>query len=402
MPSAVAKQEAYEQEFERWLEPFLEALQHKVRRKWAPLYIRGLLAPGERKSVEPMAGRVAPDDVAQLHHFVAASPWDCGPIEDVLAAKANALVGGEKGHLIIDDTALPKKGELSVGVAHQYCGALGKQANCQVLVSTTLARDEIPVAVGLQLFLPEAWATDTVRRAKAYVPDEVVHRPKWRIALEEIDRVIDCGVEFGDVLADAGYGMCGEFRAGLTERGLLWTVGILSTQGVYSVDVRIHPPQPTAGMGRPRTRGTPSERAASAEKRVAELGPRAFRSVTWRRGTKGPLRGEFAAVRVRVGDGARVNDGVHLPGDEVWLIAEKRTDETRYYLSNRPANTSLKALAASVKARWACEQAHQQMKEELGLDHFEGRSWHGLHHHAVLTMVAFAFLQHIRVRENKA
>ena len=401
MPSAVAKQDAYEQEFERWVEPFLNAFQHKVRRKWAPLYIRGLLAPGDRKSVEPMAARVAPDDVAQLHHFVAASPWECGPIEDALAVKANALVGGKDAHLIIDDTALPKKGELSVGVAHQYCGALGKQANCQVLVSTTLARDEIPVAVGLRLFLPEAWATDAARRAKAFVPDDVVHRPKWRIALEEIDRVIDCGIEFGDVLADAGYGMCGEFRSGLSERGLLWTVGILCTQGVYSADVRVERPQP-AGAGRPRTRGVPSERAVSAEKCIAALGPRAFRSVTWRRGTKGPLRAQFAAIRVRIGDGARVKDGIHLPGDEVWLIAEKRTDETRYYLSNRPANTSRKPLAASVKARWSCEQAHQQLKEELGLDHFEGRSWHGLHHHAVLTMVALAFLQHVRVRENKA
>ena len=400
MPSAVATREPYEREFDRWLEPVLDAFEHKVRRKWAPLYLRGLLAPGERKSIEPIAGRVAPDDVAQLHHFVAASPWDCGPIEEALAAKANALVGGEKAHLIIDDTALPKKGELSVGVAHQYCGALGKQANCQVLVSTTLARDEIPVAVGLRLFLPEAWAIDKARRAKAYVPDDVVHRPKWRIALDEIDRVIDCGIRFGDVLADAGYGMCGEFRGGLSERGLLWTVGILSTQGVYSPGVRVDRP-PSTGAGRPRTLGVPSERTVSAEKFIVALGPRAFRSVSWRRGTKGLLRADFATARIRVGDGARVKDGVHLPGDEVWLIAEKRSDETRYYLSNRPASTSLKALAASVKARWACEQAHQQMKEELGLDHFEGRSWHGLHHHAVLTMVAFAFLQHVRVRENK-
>lgn len=400
MRSAVAKQEPYEQEFDRWVEPFLDALQHKVRRKWAPLYIRGLLAPGERKSVEPMAGRVAPDDVAQLHHFVAASPWDCGPVEEVLAAKANALIGGDKAHLIIDDTALPKKGELSVGVAHQYCGALGKQANCQVLVSTTLARDEIPVAVGLRLFLPEAWAIDPARRAKAYVPDDVIHRPKWRIALEEIDRVIDCGVCFGDVLADAGYGMCGEFRSGLSERGLLWTVGILSTQGVYAGDVRIKPPPKRNGP--PRLHGLPSKRSISAEKYIAALGPRAFRSVTWRRGTKGPLRASFAAARVRIADAARMREGGHLPGDEVWLIAEKRANETRYYVSNRPATTSLKALAASVKARWACEQAHQQMKEELGLDHFEGRSWHGLHHHAALTMVALAFLQHVRVRENKA
>ena len=401
MPSAVATREPYEQEFDRWVEPILEAFQHKVRRKWAPLYLRGLLAPGDRKSIEPMAGRVAPDDVAQLHHFVAASPWDCGPIEDVLAAKANGLVGGKDAHLIIDDTALPKKGDLSVGVAHQYCGALGKQANCQVLVSTTLARDEIPVAVGLRLFLPEAWAVDKNRRAKAYVPSDVVHRPKWRIALEEIDRLIGCGVEFGDVLADAGYGTCAEFRNGLSERQLLWTVGIVSNQGLYSTDVRVEHP-PTTGPGPKRIRGLPSEKTISAEKRITALGPRAFRTVTWRRGTKGPLRAPFAAVRVRVGDGARVKDGVHLPGDEVWLIAEKRADEIRYYLSNRPASASIKTLAASVKARWACEQGHQQMKEELGLDHFEGRSWHGLHHHAVLTMIAFAFLQHIRIRENKA
>jgi SRSO17 transposase len=399
--SAEAKQEPYEREFDRWVEPFLEAFQHKVRRKWAPLYIRGLLAPGDRKSVEPLAERVAPGDVAQLHHFVAASAWDCGALEDVLASKANALVGGEKAHLIIDDTALPKKGGLSVGVAHQYCGALGKQANCQVLVSATLACDEVPLAVGLKLFLPEQWASDEDRRRKAYVPEDVVHRPKWQIALEEIDRLIACGVTFGDVLADAGYGMCGEFRNGLTARGLLWTVGILSTQGVYSVGARVIRPRPSA-VGRRPTRGVPSERATSAEKRIAGLGARPFRRISWRRGTKGPLQGEFAAVRVRVGDGPRVKDGIHLPGDEVWLIAERRTDETRYYLSNLPANASLKALATSIKARWVCEQAHQQMKEELGLDHFEGRSWHGLHHHALLTMVAFAFLQHVRLRENKA
>jgi len=393
---------AYEKEFERWVAPFLDAFSHKVRRRWAPVYLRGLLAPGDRKSVEPLAARVAPDDFEQVHHFVATSRWDARPIEDVLAAKADALVGGDDAHLIIDDTGMPKKGELSVGVSHQYCGALGKQANCQVLVSLTLARDEIPVAVGLRLFLPEGWANDRARCERAYVPDDVVHRPKWRIALDEVDRLVDSGVRFGDVLADAGYGMCGEFRQGLTKRGLRWTVGILSTQGVYSIDAHAKWPKPKGGAGRPRTRGIASERAVSAEKKIAELGPRAFRTLSWRQGTKGPLRGTFAAVRIRVGDGARSKDGIHLPGDETWLVAEKRTDETRYYLSNLPPSASLKALATSIKARWSCEQAHQQLKEELGLDHFEGRSWHGLHHHAVLTMVAFAFLQHLRIRENKA
>jgi SRSO17 transposase len=393
---------AYEKEFDRWVAPFLDAFGHKVRRRWAPVYLRGLLAPGDRKSVEPLAARVAPDDLEQVHHFIATSTWDTSPVEDVLAAKADALVGGDDAHLIIDDTGIPKKGELSVGVSHQYCGALGKQANCQVLVSLTLARQEVPVAVGLRLFLPQAWADDRGRCARAYVPEDVVHRPKWKIALDEVDRLIDSGVRFGDVLADAGYGMCGEFRQGLTERGLVWTVGILPTQGVYSVDAHAKWPKPKAGAGRPRTRGVASERAVSAEKRIAELGHRAFRTLSWRRGTKGPLRGTFAAVRVRVGDGPRSKDGIHLPGEEAWLVGEKRTDETRYYLSNLPPSASLKALAASIKARWSCEQAHQQLKEELGLDHFEGRSWHGLHHHAVLTMVAFAFLQHMRIRENKA
>lgn len=401
MRNTLEARDPYEQEFDRWVEPFLEALHHKVRRKWAPLYIRGLIAPGDRKSIEPIAARVAPEDFAQLHHFVAESPWDCGALEAILAEKADALVGGENAHLIIDDTALPKKGELSVGVGHQYCGALGKQANCQVLVSTTLARNDIPVAVGLRLFLPEAWAEDEVRRHRAGVPEDVVHQPKWRIALEEIDRLRAEGITFGDVLADAGYGACGEFRNGLTARGLLWTVGILSTQGVYSVGVRVGRPK-SLPIGRPRTRGVPSEQPASAANCIAALGARAFRRVSWRRGTKGPLQGDFAAVRVRLNDGPRIKDRVHQPGDEVWLIAEKRTEETRYYVSNLPPNTSLKALAESIKARWVCEQAHQQMKEELGLDHFEGRSWLGLHHHALLTMIAFAFMQHIRARENKA
>lgn len=400
MISATRGDVAYEKEFDRWLEPFLVAFRHKVRRQWAPVYLRGLLAPGDRKSVEPLAARVAPDDFEQLHHFVATSKWDTRPIEDVLASRADALVGGEDAHLIIDDTGVPKKGERSVGVAHQYCGALGKQASCQVLVSATLARDEVPIAVGLRLFLPESWATDEKRRASAYVPADVVHRPKWKLALEEIDRLIETGVRFGDVLADAGYGTCAEFRNGLSDRQLLWTVGIVCNQGLYSTDVRVEYPSTNARGPKP-TRGVPSEHTISAEKRIAALGTRAFRTVSWRRGTKGPLRGEFAAIRVRVGDGPRVKDGVHLPGDEAWLIAERRTDEIRYYLSNRPRSTSMKALAASVKARWACEQAHQQLKEELGLDHFEGRSWHGLHHHAVLTMVAFAFLQHLRLRENK-
>lgn len=287
-----------------------------------------------------------------------------------------------------------------MGVAHQYCGALGKQANCQSLVSLTLARDEIPIPIALRLYLPESWASDPARRKKARVPDKIAFRPKWRIALDEVDRLLDHRVQFGTVLADAGYGSCGEFRAELTKRGLRWTVGVLSSQTAFPASVHVLPPSPKRTGGRQPTRGRPTEPSRSVAKLIEELGPKAVRTVTWRTGTKGPLSGRFAMTRVRPADGPRVSPtNYHLPGDEVWLIAEFRSDETKYYLSSLPATASFKKVVSSVKARWSCEQMHQQMKEELGLDHFEGRSWHGLHHHALLGMIAFAFLQHIRLRE---
>jgi SRSO17 transposase len=391
--------EKWQRDLERWCAPYLDAFEHKVRRRWAPVYLRGLLLPGERKSIEPIVERVAPDEKEQIHHFIAASTWDTAPIEVVHADRCNELVGGPDAHLIIDDTALPKKGSHSVGVAHQYCGALGKQANCQCLVSLTLARDEIPVPIALRLYLPEGWAADPKRRAKARVPEDISFRPKWRIALDEIDRLLEHNVQFGDVLADAGYGACGEFRAELTQRKLLWTLGILSTQTAYPASVRVSPPKPKRTGGRQPTRGTPTTPSQPVAKLIEQLGPHAVRTVTWRRGSKGPLFGRFAMMRVRPADGPRMPaNNHHLPGDEAWLIAEFRSEETKYYLSSLPASASFKKVVSAIKARWSCEQMHQQMKEELGLDHFEGRSWHGLHHHAVLGMIAFAFLQHLRLR----
>jgi SRSO17 transposase len=390
-------------QFDRWFAPFNDALRHKVRRVWAPLYVRGLIAPGDRKSVEPLASRVAPEDTEQLHHFVATSKWETSPVEEVLLDKSDALVGGDDAFLIVDDTALPKKGDHSVGVAPQYCGALGKQANCQSLVSLTLARDDIPVPIALRLYLPETWAKDAARRTKAGVPKDVSFQQKWKIALAEVKRVREHGVRFGAVLADAGYGACAEFRHALTEMNLRWAVGITSEQMVYPVAAHTRIPHPPA-IGRPSTRGVPTHARHSAKEMIARLGEKAWRRVSWRNGTKGPLAATFAAVRIRVADGpeTRTRKRVHLPGAEAWLVAERRSDETKYYLTNHPANASLKTLASAIKARWSCEQAHQQLKEELGLDHFEGRSWHGLHHHALLTMVAFAFLQHQRVAAKKA
>src|ERR671912_900688 len=211
--------------FEAWLAPFLARLGRVEQRRWAPVYLQGLLGPGERKSVEPMAARVAPGDVQQLHHVISTSPWRCEPLEEELVRAADRLVGGPDAVLVVDDTALVKQGRHSVGVARQYCGQLGKKANCQALVSLTLARGEVPVGVALRLYLPQAWAEDPVRRARAGVPEAIPGRPKWQIALEELDRIRSAGARFGAVLADADYGRIAEFRQGLSEQGLAWAVG---------------------------------------------------------------------------------------------------------------------------------------------------------------------------------
>jgi SRSO17 transposase len=392
--------EGWEDELQHWLEPFVARLGRKEQRRWAPFYLKGLILPGERKSVEPMAARVAPGDLQQLHHFVSTSPWATAPLEDELAKAADRLVGGPEAVLVIDDTALVKQGRHSVGVKRQYCGQLGKKANCQSLVSLTLARAEVPVGVGLRLFLPEDWGADAARRAAAGVPEAVAYRPKWKIALDEIDRVLASGARFGAVLADAEYGKAAEFRAGLAERRLAYAVGILPTQKLYPADVTLSLPErkPT---GRPRKHPVPSAASVGAAELV-ESRPAAFRTVSWRTGTKGPLQAEFAALRVRVADGPVAAGGQHLPGEEAWLVGEHRTSgERKYYLSNLPAETPLEVLAALIKARWVCEQLHQQLKDELGLDHFEGRSWRGLHHHALLCLLAFAFLQHLRLGGKK-
>jgi SRSO17 transposase len=388
------------EELERWLEPFLDRLRRQAQRGWAPFYLRGLILPGERKSVEPMAARVAPGDTQQLHHFVSTSPWATAPLKEELVRAADRLVGGPDAVLVVDDTALVKQGRHSVGVKRQYCGQLGKKANCQALVSLTLARAEVPVCVGLQLFLPEDWCGNAGRRAATGVPETVVYRPKWRIALDEIDRVLAAGARLGCVLADSEYGKAAEFRHGLSGRNLPWAVGILPTQKVYPADVTLSCParKPT---GRPRKHPVPSAVSVAAAELI-EARPAAFRAISWRTGTKGPLRAEFAALRVRVADGPAAARAQHLPGEEAWLVGEHRANgERKYYLANRPADAPPEVLAALIKARWVCEQMHQQMKDELGLDHFEGRSWRGLHHHALLCQLAFAFLQHLRLGGEK-
>src|SRR5919201_271373 len=311
----------WKEELGRWLKPFLDRLGHKARRQMCPLYVSGLIGPGDRKSIQPMAERLSLGEYDQLHHFIAAGVWDAAPVETELLVQADRLVGGSDAVLVIDDTAIAKKGTHSVGVAPQYASALGKTANCQTLVSLTLARGEVPVMLALRLFLPESWTSKRARLERAGVPTEY------------------------------------------------------------------------------RTARTKPEISMAAEDMLAAA---RWQNISWRTGTKGKLKARFAAVRVRIADGPpqRIRDKgqQHLPGEEAWLIGEHRmSGEKKYYLANLPGNTDLRTLAAAIKARWVCEQAHQQMKEELGLDHFEGRSWQGLHRHALMTMIAYAFLQHRRL-----
>jgi SRSO17 transposase len=393
-----ARSLAWEAAFAEWLEPFLATLPRCTHRKWTPRYVEGLLGPGERKSMERIADQVAAGEYDQLHHFVTTAAWDGAALLRVLAEQAQAMVGGPNAVLIVDDTTLLKQGTHSVGVGRQYSGAAGGVANCQTLVSLTLAAREVPVPIALRLFLPEQWASDHRRCRAAGVPSaERVYKPKWHLALEELDRVRAAGVTFGLVLADADYGKIPEFRHGLSARGLTWAVGIPVTLQVYPATVRLCWRRQRGGR-RKRPRPLTKPRLVRA---FGDLALR-WRNVTWRCGTKGELAAEFAAARVRIGDGAKLPNGWKVPGEELWLVGERRSGGAeRYYLTNLTPTATLTELAAAIKARWSCEQAHQQMKEELGLDHFEGRSWAGLHHHVVLTMIAFAFLQHYRLSHLK-
>src|SRR4051812_44320970 len=309
--TAVALPRDIDADLDGWLEPFLDATGRKTRRKMAPLYVRGLLGGGERKSIQPMAERLGLPGHDQLHHFISSSAWDDAPLWRGLAEQADRAGGGAGAVLMGDDTGLPKTGELSVGGAPQYCGAGGQTTNCQGLVSLTLARGEVPVPVGLQLFVPAAWSNDLERCAAAGVPDALrAARSKPAIALAEIDRLIAAGVRFGCVLADAGYGASPDFRRGLDRRGLAWAVGVACPQLVYPTTVRLRPSlTPT---GRPAKHPVPSRLPGSV---AALLETQRWQRITWRSGSKGPLSARFAALRVRVADGPRNADNTRLPGD---------------------------------------------------------------------------------------
>ncbi|WP_339097998.1 IS701 family transposase [Deinococcus sp. VB142] len=382
--------------FPTWFAPFLTHFRHRAQRTWAPLYVRGLCSAAHRKSMQPLAAAVvAPGKEDHIQQFITDSPWSTGPLETLLAQRAEEMLGGKDAVLIIDDTCLTKFGTKSVGVARQYSGQVGKITTCQCLVSLTLAQHELPVPVALRLFLPQEWTHDPARLGAAGVPlEHQLPQTKWELALKELDRVSE-HVTFGMVL-DAGYGVNAQFRHALTERGLLWSVGITRTQTVYPKDVRLIPiPKHFRGR-RPKYPTTSHDRQTVEE----VLNGAAWQHLVWRHGTKGPLSGRFAAVYVRLADGDENAQGQHLPGQGAWVIGEQRRGEERkYYTCNLPPETPFPRLIEATKRRWACELTHRELKEEVGLDHFEGRSWQGLHHHAVLCMVALNFLQWLRLTQ---
>jgi SRSO17 transposase len=386
--------------FRAYVERLSSALGHQDRHGPLRDYVTGLCLPGERKSIEPMAARVDPRHVRarhqSMHHFIANAAWDDGA---VLCIARETVLGALERHgpvaaWVVDDTGIPKKGRYSVGVARQYCGVLGKQENCQVAVSVSLAHEHASVPVAYQLYLPEAWAHDRRRRRGAGVPDTITFRPKWQIALEQIAQLTTEGVPAAPVIADAGYGVVTAFRDALTVRGIPYMVGSSSETTVWPPGQTPLPPRKYGGQGRPPTlvRRTRRHRPLSVQAMAHRLPATAWRTVTWRHGTRGAMRSRFAAIRVRP---AHRDDWRSTARPEEWLLIEwPNTDAapTKYWLSTLPATATRVDLVELAMLRWRIERDYQELKDELGLDHFEGRGWRGFHHHAVLCIAAYAFL----------
>ncbi len=385
--------------FARYVQRLAEHVGHADRHGPLEAYLTGLLLSGKRKSVEPMAAKIDPRHVSRLHqsmhHFVAKAPWDERTILGV--ARDYALEQLERhapvGAWIIDDTGIPKKGRHSVGVARQYCGALGKRGNCQVAVSVSLANKTMSVPAAWRLYLPEEWAQDAKRRERVGVPPQTVFRKKWQIALEEIDALLAEDLPPAPVVADAGYGDATQFREGLTERGFSYAVGIKSTTTVWPPGEQPLPPRST-GRGRPATRlrRDGDHKPVSVHELAEMLPEEAWQTVQWREGTKGTMRSRFAVARIRPAhrDGLRSK-----PRAIEWILIEwpqHEAEPTKYWLSTVPEEVELTELVSLAKLRWRIERDYQELKDELGLDHYEGRGWRGFHHHGVLCMAAYCFL----------
>ncbi|WP_033365284.1 IS701 family transposase [Bordetella sp. FB-8] len=395
--------------FDQYLEHLSEGLGHADRRAGLRGYCTGLMLPLSRKSVEPMAARVDPTHASArhqaLHHFVAKAEWSH---DEMLRRVCQWVIpkmdftGG--GWWIIDDTGFPKKGRHSVGVARQYCGVLGKQDNCQVAVSVSLASTQASLPVAWQLYLPEDWAADPERRLKAGVPEQMRFATKTQIALQQLQALLVAGAPKHCVLADAGYGVDNAFRQALSDMGLAYAVGVTSAVVVWPPGVVPLPPEPYSGMGRPPVmpRRTSALQPMSVKTLAQSLPSKAFQNISWREGTNETLTGRFAAVRVRhAGD----NTGKARLRPEQWLLIEWPADEAeprKYILSTLPEETPIHALVGIAYQRWRIERDYQDLKQDFGLGHYEGRGWRGFHHHAALSIAAYGFLMAERLEADKS
>jgi SRSO17 transposase len=389
-----------EARFAAYLEAITAGLGDVRRAASARAYCTGLLLPGERKSVEPMAARIEPGRVQakhqSMHHVVAKAEWDDAALLRAVRARVLPAIErhGPVRYWIVDDTGFPKQGTHSVGVARQYCGQLGKQDNCQVAVSLSVANDRASLPIAWRLYLPEAWAEDPVRRAKAGVPEEVAFETKTTIALGQLRQARGEGIPAGIVLGDAGYGDESDFRVGVAELGLHYVLGLRGATTVWPPGQAPLPPAPWSGRGRPptRLRRGPEHRPVSVKDLALGLPAKAWRTVTWREGSRAELSSRFAALRVRPAHRDTLRSE---PWPEEWLLIEwpeGAEEPAKYWLSNLPPRTALKDLVPTAKARWLIERDYQELKQEIGLGHYEGRGWRGFHHHASLSIAAYGFL----------
>jgi len=387
------------EEFDHYMSYLMQGLGHTDRHKGMTGYCTGLMLPLSRKSVEPMAARVDPLHASarhqSLHHFVAKAHWsDQALLRRVAQWVVPLMDFSAGGWWIIDDTGFPKKGKHSVGVTRQYCGVLGKQDNCQVAVSVTLACEQGSLPVAWQLYLPQVWVDDNARRVKAGIPEEIEFATKPQIALQQIRHLLGEGAPYHCVLADAGYGIDYAFRQELTDQGLAYMVGITSAIVVWPPGIAPLPPNPYSGMGRPPVmpRRTAKRQPVNVKTLALCLPESAFHNISWREGTNERLTGRFAAVRVRCA-GGNIGKARLLP--EQWLLIEWPVDQAepeKYYLSTLPQTAALNDLVCAAHMRWRIERDYQDLKQDLGLGHYEGRGWRGFHHHATLSIAAYGFL----------